>query len=764
MPIKDVNMFDMAYDLTVIVPVYNEQGTILELLKKVVNAPALSALSIQFIVVDDGSTDGTAELLKNSSYPQDSRFILLSHAKNLGKGSAIRTGLAKALGKYTIIQDADLEYDPNDIASLLNHAEKNNLKTVYGSRNLNPQTKRGSFAFYWGGKTISWLTNLFFSQKITDEPTCYKLIRTDVLKGMPLTCQRFEFCPEVTAMLAMQGVKIIELPISYFPRGKEQGKKIGFWDWFEAVWTLVRLRVNINKDWVMALMLFVFPFLLYMTTWHHLLMGYETETAQSALAMFSGGFQVFRAGIGAVIMYLPFVALGKLLYPQNVMAFLTIVPVFYSALCVFVLYFVSGYLTSKKSARLAVTLLTAAASLMWPYSRIGMEYQAMLWLCILLLCLLSWRKSLSLPIFTPLENINNKFDGGKRFFWNRWVENAAKNSLMGFSGVALAMLTFSKSYGVVFALPALIFVGIELWQKNQLKTLFKPKFFIALFGPTVLVLAANFIVNFAIYGRGSGAYNLNQEFLVTSWWEGFFGTFFSAGKSILLYSPLLILSLWYWGKFWQKDKASAVFIGLSFLELLLITAPFSHWSDETLSVRKLMPVVPLLHLPLLYAFESGVWSKFKKAVWVLAILVSLYFQFINSFYPYWLQLVMFRPYNLDELSVIRYNPEFSALALNNRLFISYLSWRATGQDRNFVYQERSSMRCCTGEPAGDPFLVKINMSLKDFDRPYIYLVLGKSNKRKKSLALAEAAALALFAGVLAANLDNRRKEEYLEAM
>jgi len=718
----------MDYDLTVIVPVYNEQGTILELLGRLVSTPGLTLRPVQYIVVDDGSTDDTAELLKNSIYARNDRFILLLHDKNKGKGSAIRTGLDKALGKYTIIQDADLEYDPNDIALLLNHAEKSDLRAVFGSRNLNPQTKKGAFIFYWGGKTISWLANLLFGQHLTDEPTCYKLVRTDVLKSLPLTCRGFEFCPEVTALLAKEGIKITELPVSYFPRGKKEGKKIGFSDWFEAVWTLVRLRVSVNNDWVLALLLFIFSGLLYMTTWHHLLMGYETETAQSALAMFSGSYQVFRAGAGAVAMYLPFIVLGKLFYRQDVMAFLTIVPVFYSALCVAVLYFILRRLTFQKSTALFVTALIAAASLMWPYSRIGMEYQAMLWLCVLLLSLLAWRRKLSVPIF---------------------------------SGVALAMLAFSKSYGVVFALPALVFVGIEFWQKNQFKRLLRPGFLAALFGPTFLVLIVNFFVNSVIFGRASGAYNLAQEFQITSWWEGFFGAFFSAGKSILFYSPLLVLSLWYWKKFWQKDKASAVFVFAAFLELLFITAPFSHWSDETLSVRKLMPIVPLLHLPLAYAFESGLWSKLKKTLWALAILVSLYFQFINSLYPYWLQLVMFRPYNLDELSVIRYNPEFSALALNNRLFISYLSWKVTGQDRNFVYQERSSMRCCTGQPTIDPFLVKINMNLKDFDRPYIYLVIGDNSKKKKTLLALEAAALALCTGVLAANIVNRRREESL---
>ncbi len=717
----------MPYDLSVIVPVYNEKNTILELLGKLVSAPALLNYSCQFIIVNDGSADGTSDLIKNSPYSEDSRFVILSHSKNQGKGAAIRTGLASALGKYTIVQDADLEYDPNDIALLLEHAGKNNLITVFGSRNMRGQNQKGAFAFYWGGKALTWLTNLLFLQNITDEPTCYKLVRTDVLKSLPLACERFEFCPELTALLAKQGVKITELPISYFPRGRQQGKKIGAIDWLEAVWTLLRLRVDAKKDWLLAGLLFLFVGFWYMATWNHNLQGYETETAQSALLLSSGSYQIFRAGAGAVLMYLPFIVLGKLLYPQNVMAFLTVAPIFYSALCSAVLYFVIRELTFKKSIALILALLISFASLMWPYSRVGMEYQTMLWLCVLFLSLLVWRKNLPLP----------------------WLV-----------GAALAILAFSKSYGVIFVLPSLLFIALELWKKNQIRQLFKAGFLTALFGPTVLALAAGLGLNLIIFGRTAGAYNLAQEFQVWSWWEGFFGTFFSAGKSIVFYSPLLIVALWYWKKFWQKEISSSVFILSSFLLLLFITAPFSFWSDETLSVRKLMPVIPLLHLPLVYALEEPVWGKLKKAGFALIICASLYFQFINTLYPYWLQLVMFRPYNLDTLTAIRYNPKLSALAVNNRLLFSYLNRIETGKSKNFYYQERSWMRCCTGAPSGDPFLSRMNFSLSAFDLPDIYLVQGKSKKSKIIYLGLDALGLVVVGSFLGINIINRRKEEH----
>jgi len=714
--------------LSIIIPVYNEQDTVLKLLERLVSTPALLTGSLQFVVVNDGSTDGTAALLKSSRFSRDPRFVWLAHQKNLGKGAAIRTGLKSALGSYTVIQDGDLEYDPNDIANLLTYARAKNLPVVYGSRNLNPSNSRGGFLFYWGGRSLTFITNILFGQKLTDEPTCYKLFLTKFLKSLPLTCDGFEFCPEATALAARAGVKIQELPINYHPRGVRQGKKIKWIDWFVAVWTLLRLRVYTKKNWLIAAGLFVFAGLLYMSTWQNLFMGYERETAQSAVNMFSGTYQVFRAGPGAAIMYLPFVALGKLFYSKNLLNFLTIVPVFYSAATVVVLYFIACRLTAKKSAALLTVVLTAAASLIWPYSRIGMEYQATLWLCLLLLALLVWRKNLNAPVAT---------------------------------GAVLAFLVFTQSYGIIFALPALIFIGMELWQKGRLKRLLNPGFLAALFGPAVLAMLAGIILNYIILGRASGAYNLAQEFQVWSWWEGFFGTFFSAGKSILLYSPLLIAALWYWKKFWQRDSAAAGFVLTSFLLLLLLTAPFSFWSDETLSVRKLMPVLPLLHLPLIFAFEEAHWKKLKKLVFALLIAAALYFQLINSLYPYWYGLVMLRPYNLDNLSSIRYSPRLSALALDNRLFLSYLHKLRTGSSESFTYQERSWMRCCTGQPAGDPFMVNMKINLAAFDRPEIYLVKSAGHNKKIFLLTLDAAGLLLSGGFLAANIASRRREETL---
>lgn len=237
----------MGYKLNIIVPVYNEKDTIDLAVKQLLATPKLNIKSVQFIIIDDGSDDGTVEMLKKSPQQKDPRFTFIFSKKNQGKGMAIRSGLTKATGKYTIIHDADLEYDPADIVRLWEKAEKENLSVIYGSRNLNKENKKGSPAFFYGGKLITLFANILYSQKLTDEASCYKLFKTDFLKSLPLTCRRFEFCPEVTALTAIQKYKIPEIPIHYRPRNKSEGKKIGWYDGFEAIWTLLRLRFDFRK-------------------------------------------------------------------------------------------------------------------------------------------------------------------------------------------------------------------------------------------------------------------------------------------------------------------------------------------------------------------------------------------------------------------------------------------------------------------------------------------------------------------------------------
>ncbi len=225
--------------LSIIIPVYNEKNTILKIIEKVNNVP----LEKEIIVVDDGSTDGTRNILKNiQNTPTSSQNLkIIFKDKNEGKGSAIRQGLKEVAGDIVTIQDADLEYEPMDFLSLIKPIENSQTKIVYGSRLLGRGTK-SSLMFYLGGRLLSFLANILYGQKITDEPTCYKVFKTELIKSIPLKCKRFEFCPEITAKVMKRGYKIVELPIHYNPRSISEGKKIRLKDGISAIWTLLKYK------------------------------------------------------------------------------------------------------------------------------------------------------------------------------------------------------------------------------------------------------------------------------------------------------------------------------------------------------------------------------------------------------------------------------------------------------------------------------------------------------------------------------------------
>lgn len=221
--------------LSVLIPAYNEINNIQNILDKIqeINIPK------EIIVVDDGSTDGTRELLK--TLESDVIKVVL-HEKNQGKGGAIKTAIKHSTGNIIIIQDADLEYDPQDYYKLIPVIESGKEKVVYGSRFLNKQNKHSYFTFFLGGQVVTWITNILYGQNLTDEPTCYKVFDADLLKSIKLNCTGFEFCPEVTAKIAKLGFKIPEIPISYYPRSISEGKKINWKDGVEAIWVLVKYR------------------------------------------------------------------------------------------------------------------------------------------------------------------------------------------------------------------------------------------------------------------------------------------------------------------------------------------------------------------------------------------------------------------------------------------------------------------------------------------------------------------------------------------
>jgi len=221
--------------LSVIIPAFNESHTILEVIKRVQDVP----LEKEIIIIDDGSTDGTKEILKEIQETQDLKIIFKD--KNEGKGAAIREGLRYVSGDVVVIQDADLEYDPMDWLKMLNIIQGEKADVVYGSRVLG-RGEKSSLAFYLGGRFLSFLASILYRIKITDEPTCYKMFKVDVIRSIKLNCKGFEFCPEITAKVAKKGYEIYEVPVSYKPRKIKEGKKIRWKDGVVAIWTLIKYR------------------------------------------------------------------------------------------------------------------------------------------------------------------------------------------------------------------------------------------------------------------------------------------------------------------------------------------------------------------------------------------------------------------------------------------------------------------------------------------------------------------------------------------
>lgn len=223
--------------ISIIIPAYNEQETIHQLLNQVL-AVDTSILEKEIIVINDGSFDKTPEIIS-----QIDNITIITHPKNLGKGAAVKAGLKRATGDIIIIQDADLEYDPKDIIQCANPIIKKEAEVIYGSRRLNPNNKKHSDAiFLFGGIILSKLTNVLYGSKLTDEPTCYKCFKSEIIKSIKIEADGFEWEPEVTAKILKRGFKIKEVPINYSPR--KIGKKIKYRDGLKAIFILLKYRFS----------------------------------------------------------------------------------------------------------------------------------------------------------------------------------------------------------------------------------------------------------------------------------------------------------------------------------------------------------------------------------------------------------------------------------------------------------------------------------------------------------------------------------------
>ena len=228
----------MKNELSVVMPVYNEKNTVLKIIDKVLKLDIVK----EVIVVDDCSTDGTRELLNNARL--DSRVKLLFHDKNMGKGAAIRTGFKNILGDVVVIQDADLEYDPNELVDMIKPIQEGVADVVYGSRLSGGKPQR--VHLFWhrvGNDFLTFLTNILYNTTLSDMETCYKMFRKNVISGIKIKSDDFSVEPELTAkILKNKSLRIYEMPISYYGRNYAEGKKINWVHGFGALWALVKYR------------------------------------------------------------------------------------------------------------------------------------------------------------------------------------------------------------------------------------------------------------------------------------------------------------------------------------------------------------------------------------------------------------------------------------------------------------------------------------------------------------------------------------------
>jgi len=429
-------------------------------------------------------------------------------------------------------------------------------------------------------------------------------------------------------------------------------------------------------------------------TWHGAFTGYEFEAVRGAEAILNGSFEFKRIGISMVLMYLPFVLLQKIFSIENT-NFLTLVIIFYSALTNSVIFLLLKKLFKNIYSSLLVSALIAVGSMVWPYANIGMEYQATLFLALTLLALISYEET------------------EKNIFW---------------VGASLGLLITAKAYDILLFIPIMIYLFWILKEKKQVKQIFNPVFLANLLLPAFILFSSTIIYNLFVYQTFTGDYSSaisDGLFKIDIWWEGFYGYFFSAGKSIFLFNPLLIISIFYWPKFFKEYKKIAWFIILSLLMLLVINAPFRYWTEEVWGPRKLMPIVPLLHLPLIY-FIIRLKKKIFTIILIAVSLIAIYVQLLGATYFYGTQLNFLRNSELSSMQSMIYNPTLSHPILYHKFFMSYLTRLTTGQSKNFYYYQADWSAWKMMKISGNIPFEETRIDLQQYEEPSI-LWIRKNN-------------------------------------
>ena len=231
-----LDYMDNTKKISIIIPVYNEKRTILEVIKRVEESDTLG-LEKEVVLVDDGSTDGTKDVLKRL----ENKYLIIYHPKNLGKGAALRSGFQAAKGDIILMQDSDLELNPHDYPQLLKPVLEQKSDVISGNR-YSGDNPRFYFMHYYGGKLLSWLTNLFYGSKLSDICCGYKVFESSVLKNLDLKSNGFEIEEELTIKILKRGYKILEVPIAYHPRTYQEGKKTRWHDGLKAIWLIIKYK------------------------------------------------------------------------------------------------------------------------------------------------------------------------------------------------------------------------------------------------------------------------------------------------------------------------------------------------------------------------------------------------------------------------------------------------------------------------------------------------------------------------------------------